>query len=157
MTPIQSADCATAGYTLLELLVVVAIMAVVATIAFPPVGRGSDRLRLDAAVHGISDVIRSTRAAAILRDQEAVVVIDADAHSLSSSLVPARGFASDISITAEVADPERLSPTRGGIRFYPDGTSTGANIRLSLHQREARICVNWLTGEPRLAAICERP
>jgi general secretion pathway protein H len=48
-----------------------------------------------------------------------------------------------------VAETERFGD-RGGIRFYPDGQSSGGEIALTLEGRQARIAVNWLTGEPRL-------
>ena len=48
-----------------------------------------------------------------------------------------------------VAETERAGD-RGGIRFYPDGQSSGGDVALTLDGRSARIAVNWLTGEPRL-------
>ena len=48
-----------------------------------------------------------------------------------------------------VAETERSGDV-GGIRFYPDGQSSGGEIALTLDGRSARIAVNWLTGEPRL-------
>jgi general secretion pathway protein H len=151
----QTDDRSSAGYTLLEMLAVVAIMALVASIAVPLVnGKPSDNLRLQAAVYAFTGAIRATRANAILRDTQAVLIVDVDQRTLSSPALPPRSFAPEIAAQLEVAAPERLSPSRGGIRFYPDGTSTGGDVRLSLHDREARICVNWLTGEPRVGSGC---
>src|ERR1700681_4600324 len=151
----QPDDGSCAGYTLLELLVVVAIMALVASIAVPfVVGQGSDRLQLNAAVRVFTGAIRATRANAILRDTQAVLVVDADKRTLSSPAIAAQRFATEIVAQLQIAEPERLSASRGGIRFYPNGTSTGGDLRLSLHAREARICVNWLTAEPRLGSDC---
>jgi len=42
---------------------------------------------------------------------------------------------------------ELVSDTSGGIRFFPDGSSTGGNIAVVLGEREWRINVGWLTGE----------
>ena len=146
-------DCA--GFTLLELLVVVALMALAASIALPLLsGKPTDNLRLRAAVYDLTGAIRATRAAAILRDTQAVLIVDVDHHTLTSPALPQRSFAAEIGAQLQVAAPERLSPSRGGIRFYPDGTSTGGDVRLSLHGRESRICVNWLTGEPRVGSQC---
>jgi general secretion pathway protein H len=38
-----------------------------------------------------------------------------------------------------------------GMRFYPDGQSSGGEIVLALEGRASRIAVNWLTGEPWLS------
>jgi general secretion pathway protein H len=144
-----------AGFTLLELLVVVALMALAVGVALPILnGKPTDNLRLRAAVYDLAGAVRATRSAAILRGTQAVLIVDVDHHTLTSSALPQRRFAADIVAQLQVAAPERLSPSGGGIRFYPDGTSTGGDVRLSLHGRESRICVNWLTGEPRVGAQC---
>ena len=144
-----------AGFTLLELLVVVALMALATGIALPLLsGRPTDNLRLRAAVYDLTGAIRATRAAAVLRDTQAVLIVDVDHHTFISSALAPRSFSPEIAAQLQVAAPERLSSSRGGIRFYPDGTSTGGDVRLSLHGRESRICVNWLTGEPRVGSQC---
>jgi general secretion pathway protein H len=144
-----------AGFTLLELLVVVALMALATGIALPLLnGKPTENLRLRAAVYDLTGAIRATRAAAILHNTQAVLIVDVDDHTFTSPVPPARSFAPEIAAQLQVAAPERLSPSRGGIRFYPDGTSTGGDVRLSLHGRESRVCVNWLTGEPRVDSQC---
>jgi general secretion pathway protein H len=144
-----------AGFTLIELLVVVALMALATGIALPLLnGKLTDYLRLRAAVYDLTGAIRVTRAAAILHDTQAVLIVDVDHHTFTSPALPPRSFAAEIAAQLQVAGPERLSPSRGGIRFYPDGTSTGGDVRLSLNGRESRICVNWLTGEPRVGSQC---
>ena len=40
---------------------------------------------------------------------------------------------------------------RGGIDFFPDGTSTGGRITLALEGRNRRIDIEWLTGRIRVA------
>ena len=37
-------------------------------------------------------------------------------------------------------------PGEARIRFFPDGSSTGGNIKLVRKHREVRIDVDWLTG-----------
>jgi general secretion pathway protein H len=144
-----------AGFTLIELLVVVALLALATGIALPLLnGKPTDYLRLRAAVYDLTGAIRVTRAAAILHDTQAVLIVDVDHHTFTSPALPPRSFAAEIAAQLQVAGPERLSPSRGGIRFYPDGTSTGGDVRLSLNGRESRICVNWLTGEPRVGSQC---
>lgn len=145
----------TAGFTLVEMLAVLAILALVAGIAVPYLrGSASDRVRLDAASRHLVAALRLSRAAAVLRQTEIALVVDADRHEFSSAAVPPETFDPDISVRLKIAEPERTSPSRGGVRFFADGSSTGGEITLRLGDRAALICVNWLGGETRLGAGC---
>ena len=75
------------------------------------------------------------------------------ARSKSAAVSPQR-IEADIAIRLTIAEPERLTPARGAFRFFPDGSSTGGDVLLALRGREARVCVNWLTGAARQAARC---
>jgi general secretion pathway protein H len=55
-----------------------------------------------------------------------------------------------MTVAMTVAETERIADS-GGMRFYPDGQSSGGEIVLMLEGRASRIAVNWLTGEPRLS------
>ena len=124
MTPRQiSTFRGSEGYTLVELLAVVAIMALAASIALPYVaGRTSDAIRLDAAVRLFTGAIRTTRSDAILRNSEMLLTIDADRRILTSPALSQRFFAADVITQMKVAEPERETPARARIRFFPDGT-----------------------------------
>ena len=50
------------------------------------------------------------------------------------------------------ARSELVGDSEGGIRFYPDGSSTGGRIGLELSGDRAAINVEWSTG----AVIMER-
>ena len=45
---------------------------------------------------------------------------------------------------------EITSEAVSGIRFFPDGGSTGGHVELTVNDREYRVNVAWLTGETRL-------
>jgi general secretion pathway protein H len=55
-----------------------------------------------------------------------------------------------MTVAMTVAETERAGDS-GGMRFYPDGQSSGGEIVLTLDGRASRIAVNWLTGEPQLS------
>ena len=63
---------------------------------------------------------------------------------------PAFGGQPRLAVAAQLGAWTERSGDLGGIRFYPDGQSSGGEIALTLDGRSARIAVNWLTGEPRL-------
>ncbi len=138
-----------AGFTLLEMLIVIAILGLVGTIAIPALLRPSDRLQLQASTRDIVNALRLTRAAAIARSTPMTLVIDLDKGALESPVVPARTFVKGLEARLKIAEPERVSPSRGGFRFFADGSSTGGEISLALKGLTAKVCVHWLTGQAR--------
>jgi general secretion pathway protein H len=150
------ADRAIAGFTLVEMIVVLAILGLIAAVTLPAVTTPTDSVRLRAVGSDLLGALRLTRAAAISRHAEMALVLDLEARTLQSPVVRETRFASDIGVGMVIAEPERTSPSRGAFRFFPDGSSTGGDIRLQLARREARICVSWLTGEAREGGDCER-
>lgn len=144
-----------AGFTLLEMLIVIAIIALAAAVAMPALTRPSDGVLLRATARDVMSAMRLTRAMAIARNTETALSIDVDKRTFASAAIRTQTFAPDI--TAEVTFA-RLGRTAahstGSFRFFPDGSSTGGDVALRLHGREARICVNWLTGDSQLGDHC---
>jgi general secretion pathway protein H len=152
--PMRRAHDQAAGVTLLELLIVLALLALIAAMALPALTAPSDGVRLRAAAEEIAAALRLARAAAIARNGEAAVVIDAERRSIHTQGTPAQPFGSDILVALTIAESERQTPERGGFRFFADGSSTGGDIVLRLNGRELRLCVDWLTGKTRQGAEC---
>jgi len=136
-----------AGFTLLELLLVLGIVAVVlgTMIIARPNASGA---RVNAAVRAMLGTLQLARAQAIERDTEIVVSIDPETrtvHSPQGKWQLPRG----VHVALTYAESERLG-TAGGLRFYPDGQSSGGEISLGLEGRTARLTVSWLTGVARI-------
>lgn len=62
------------GFTILELLVVLAIIGLALSLAQPFIGRTADRLRLESAQTTLLNALRTTRAAAIVRGHRSTAV-----------------------------------------------------------------------------------
>lgn len=150
----SSDACNVAGFSLLEMLVVIAILAFAAAMAMPHLSRPSDGLRLQALVGDLEGALRLTRSAAIAQARDLVLVVDVDKRTFDSPVVALKSYPPDIVMQMTVAEPERLAPSRGGFRFFADSSSTGGDLVLRLSDREAKICVNWLTGRIRQEAAC---
>ena len=134
------------GFTLVELIVVLFIIALVAAVSLPTVGRGVDALQLRAEVATFSTFLRYAREQAITRREAQEVTINADAHLLILRAAGAeksratRRLSPRISISAE-------SPTGLSIMFSPGGVSSGGSFRLvGPDGRAYRVSVNPLTG-----------
>jgi general secretion pathway protein H len=154
MSRAQASHSADAGFTLAEMLVALAILGLAAAIALPRLTRPSDGLRLAAAARELTGTLRLTRTAAIAGNAERVWNLDVETRRFGPADMATRALPPDIRVELKVADPERLTPSRGGIRFFADGSSTGGEILLSLNARTVKLCVHWLTGQPLESAQC---
>jgi general secretion pathway protein H len=146
-----------AGFTLLEALMVLAILGLVVAVTLPALRRPSDKLRLEAATRTLMSALRFSRVEAIARNQDVIVTMHVDRRTLESSTGSTIQIDQGISVEMIFAAAERRRSAAGAIRFFPDGSSSGADIILTLNKRRTRISVNWLTGEARLDLVGNGP
>ena len=134
------------GFTLLEMIVVLAIMGVVIGVV---VSRGPQRsagLETRAAAGAIAQALRSARAMAIERNRTVEVAIDPVRHLLAPDGGAVKQLAPDMRVSV-------LPPALTGkgtvklISFASDGSSSGGQILLGAGKRRLRISVEWLTGQ----------
>lgn len=140
-----------AGFTLLESIVVMALLALAAGMASQLLRPPSGRLRLETAIRTFCSTLRAARARAIATNGEASVVVDLFSKTYASPVGAPGGFPPEAAISLDVANTQQLSPRSGAIAFFPDGASTGADMTVQTPDARARIAVNWLTGEARCA------
>ena len=135
------------GFTLLELLVVLAIIGLV--LAFVPgfLVRGQPGLDVDVAARAIADSLRQARSDAVLQNREQLFALDVEEHlfRVGGQRAPVQ-IAKGIEITFQTARSEALSENIGQIRFFPDGSATGGRIGLALDGQVVEVIVDWLTG-----------
>ena len=136
-----------AGFSLAEMLVVIGIIGLVlaAVIAARPKAVAT---WVAVAARTVAASLNMARADARATNRETVVQIDTQ----SGRFGQARSMHSlphGMKIALTIAETERSGDT-GGIRFYPDGQSSGGVIALTLDGSSADVAVNWLTGEPRI-------
>lgn len=136
-----------AGFTLVELLVVMGIMGLVLVVVLNARPKAATT-RIAITARAMAAALQLARAQAMASNTETVFRVDTDKLQFgmprSMHALP-RGMA----VAMIVADTERVANV-GGIRFFPDGQSSGGEIALTLDGRSTRIAVNWLTGEPQL-------
>jgi general secretion pathway protein H len=121
-----------AGFTLIEMIVVIVIMALVAGVVLVRQPLHSAGFDTEATVRALTSALRVARSRAIAQDRDVQVV------------TAAGGFAVDGGASWVLPSGEVLSPTQ--VIFMPDGGSSGATIVLAAGPRRIAISVNWLTG-----------
>lgn len=134
-----------AGFTLLEMLVVLAMLGLAGALAAQLLRPQSPRLRLETSVRAICGTLRATQARAAAAQGPAAVVIDLDAKTWSSPVGGLGRLPPETAITLTLAR-DQAGARSGAIIFYPEGGSSGGDIALTLNGRRAKISVNWLTG-----------
>jgi general secretion pathway protein H len=151
MSPAHNSE---SGFTLIEMLAVLAILALAVSFSAPLLSKGSDGLRLETASSELEAALRATRSAAIVRHQVMTLLIDVYRRKFSSAVVSQQAFAPDIDAKLMFAAGIRSASSDGGFEFFPDGSSTGGDITLSLRGKRTKICVDWLTGGIRRESSC---
>lgn len=137
------------GFTLLEMLAVLALIALLAGLSTQLVRPAAPRLRLEAAARGLCAALRATRALAISTNQEATLVLDLHRKTYSSPSVRETPFPAEARVQVSVANGQRDARESAGLMFYPSGGSTGGDITLEIGDNRAAIQVNWLSGATR--------
>jgi general secretion pathway protein H len=135
------------GFTLIEVLVVLALIAAASALAAGVLTGGLAGLRLRSSANTVAAQLRYTRAQALATGEAQRFVIDPRAHRWSAP----RGHHGDIPPTLGIAfigaRETQPSAGQGAIVFFPDGASTGGRVQLSAKRAAWNVDVAWLTGE----------
>lgn len=137
----------TDGFTLVEMLVILAIMGIAVTMAARSMGGGADRRALHVA-DAIAAEIGRLRADALRSGRSGRLVFEPPTgRFLSSRAGMAPIGAAALRVSVEADGPDRAVP--GEIRFLPDGSSTGGRIVLDTGAARLVVTVSALTGRVR--------
>jgi general secretion pathway protein H len=136
-----------AGFTLMELLVVLVILGVVATIVVDYGNHPGNALEMRAIANQMASEMRRARAEAVAYNRPVVIELDLAHHNYNIDHGPLHPLPAGISIAVLTIVGERISTERADIRFNPDGSSTGGRVSLADGKRRVIVGVEWLTGQ----------
>ncbi len=138
-----------AGFSLVELLVVLAIASAVAALTLPWMVGTLEQARFGSAVREVLSGLRKARGIALLKRRETVFYLDVEEKSYRIDGEKSRPLPEPLHLEVETAKSD-LTQTGGKIRFFPDGSSTGGRITLVWGRWRREIDIDWLTGRVRL-------
>ncbi len=139
-----------AGFTLVEVMVVLVIISLMLALVGSSISRNISSAEMRTAASKVAAGLRYTRTQAILKKSEQVFLVDTENLTYQAGERKADNFPKGMLVELNTARSELTSESAGGIRFYPDGGSTGGNVRLEANGRIYRVNVAWLTGEARV-------
>lgn len=135
------------GFTLVEIMVVMVIIALVMGLVATSMSRSISGAQARAASRNLVASLRYTRARAIIDKKERVFQVDTENRSYQAPGRKQVTLPKGVEVSITTARSEFTSESVSGIRFFPDGGSTGGHIELLVNEREYRVNVAWLTGE----------
>jgi prepilin-type N-terminal cleavage/methylation domain-containing protein len=135
------------GFTLLELIVTLVVIAVAVGLVAPTIGRSTETLRIRAEVAGFSATFRHARERAITTRQPFTVAVNP-----TNRLVTVTTGEDEIRWTRRLSgrvDIRAETPGALTVRFEPQGTSSGGEYRLTSGKISYRVSVDAVTGRVR--------
>jgi general secretion pathway protein H len=154
--PIPDSQARAKGFTLIELMAVIMLLAIVLTLVSVSFSKSLQSARIRGASRDLVAALRYTRGQAIVKGKQEVMTLSLDDNTYTAPNKNAVKLPKDMSLTLTTAETEQTGANTGGIRFFPDGSSTGGHISVFQGQREWRVNVAWLTGDISLDEKPER-
>jgi len=146
-------DEARNGFTLLEMVCVMAIIAMLTAVALPFVPRSTSRPRLEAYALQLASLLTADRNAAIRRQTEVATSVNASTHLVRSGATrDVVLFPDDVHVDALLPRTCHQHQASSTISFFPNGTSCGGAIALARLDTRYEVRVNWLTGRIEVAS-----
>ena len=139
------------GITLVELLIVVTLLVTLSAV-LAPILMPSPTRTLRGTAGEIATTLRETRRLA--RAQQAPRRFVVDARARRFGIEGAAGWhplPDDMEVALTTAQSLLVDQQRGGIDFFPDGSSTGGRVSLEMAERSVRVDIEWLTGRIRVS------
>lgn len=160
----QTSNRKKSGFTLLEVMVVLVLIALIITVAVPVAGRGIHTMRLQSAARHISATLRLARAKAIRQQEVYFVSFNLDENRVSvgsGDQSDQRSFdlPQDVSLQKVVllntaAEPVNPRPRNMAFFFSPNGMSQAFEVRITnVRGRSLKVVQSAFHRSPRIEAV----
>ena len=145
------------GVSLLEMLLVLALIAIASTLAAMALTGGLDGMRMRSSAKEIAAQMPYTRALAISTGKPQRFAIDPAGHRWQAPNRKPGRIAESLGVRFTGAREAQARAGEGGILFFPDGASPGGRVQLQAKRAAWRIDVGWLTGQVKLSQVEAEP
>jgi general secretion pathway protein H len=133
------------GFTLVEMLVVLAILAIVLGISIPYSFHSREKTAVDAASRRIAAMLRQAQSLAMAENGDVAIFLNVEKGTVAFGNAKPVELEGSLVISALSVRELSLAPN-AAYRFFPDGGSTGGRIVIAKGGISREIAVNWLTG-----------
>ena len=144
------------GFTLLEMMAVLILIAIAVTAVSMTVAKSLESAKVNAVSRDLAAALRHTRGQAIVTGKQQVITFNLRDWTYTVPKRPAKKLPDGMELRVRTAAEEQVDADTWGLRFYPDGSSTGGRITVIRGQRQWQINVSWLTGEVRTKEVKAR-
>ncbi len=141
------------GVSLLEMLLVIALLAAVSVLAATAFSGGFRGIQLRSTAKDIASQLRYTRTQAIATGKPQRFTLNPQAHEWTAP--NGRSGAIPPALRVQFTGAREVQPRRGegAIVFFADGASTGGRVQVSDQRAAWNVDVAWLTGEVKLRRV----
>lgn len=146
---------AAVGFTLVELLVVITLLAMLSAVLAPILVPSPGRT-LRSAASEVATTLRETRRQARADQVRRRFMVDTETARFGiEGAAGWRPLPAGVVAALTTADALLIDQRRGGIDFFPDGSSTGGRVTLGMDGQSIRVDIEWLTGRIRVSGVDE--
>ena len=141
----RSEPCA--GFTLIEMIVVLTILGLMTALIVTNGTRVSPAVHARAAAEAISGALRSARSEALMSNRSVAFTLDLAGRTYQWGQTPRQALSDDLRLSLLTSrELLAVSGNTGLIRFDPDGGSSGGRVTIEGGGVVWWVGVDWLSG-----------
>lgn len=138
---------APSGFTLIEVIVVLAVLGLITMLILPMMSGTQSKAEIQASARELAAGLRTTRNLAMMHGHAEAFVVDTGTGVFRAGAATApHRVAGGVHLLLVTTTQDQIDDKVGTIRFFADGSSSGGGVRLAKGKNQDIVLVDWLTG-----------